>query len=500
MSNPTTHPLTSLELPNNTNVSWWRDKGLRKLLFWQGCIVVSQMTVGYDESVVGSLQAMKPWLEAMGHPSSSKIGLITAIVFVGGFVGAFLAAPLADRYGRRVAIFTGAALTLIGAVIQTAAQSSGMFIGGRFIIGLGISFTCCAGPSLLNELAHPRMRGTIASMFNVLWYAGSIIAAWTTFGTGHMTSSSWSWRIPSLIQGVPSLFVLLAIPFIPESPRWLYSNGRSAEAKEILSRYHANGTPSDPLVDFEMTELSSALTTSKLDPESWSQLLSSPANRKRFGICIAVALLTLWNGQGVISYYFSPILTSIGIRSTDAQTGINGGMQIWNLLCALAGAFLVDRLGRRTLWLASFAGMVLANVPLTAASAVYADRGSKAAAYTVVVFLFLYNAAFNLACNPLLYCYATEILPFRIRARGLALQIAVSQAALTVNQYVNPIALDNIGFYYYIFYLGMFVLGTVIIYFCFPETKGYSLEELSHLFEDSARVQILGLEGDEEEC
>lgn len=100
----------------------------------------------------------------MGHPNSSKLGLITAIVFVGGFVGAFLAAPLADRYGRRVAIFTGAALTLVGAVIQTAAQSSGMFIGGRFIIGLGISFTCCAGPSLLNELAHPRMRGTIASM------------------------------------------------------------------------------------------------------------------------------------------------------------------------------------------------------------------------------------------------------------------------------------------------------------------------------------------------
>ncbi|TVY91108.1 Lactose permease [Lachnellula willkommii] len=340
-------------------------------------------------------------------------------------------------------------------------------------------------------------------MFNVLWYAGSIIAAWTTFGTGHMTSSSWSWRIPSLIQGVPSVFVLLAIPFIPESPRWLYSNGRSAEAKEILSRYHANGSPSDPLVDFEMTELASALAASKLDPDaSWTQLLSSPANKRRFGICIAVALLTLWNGQGVISYYFSPILTSIGIRSTDAQTGINGGMQIWNLLCALAGAFLVDRLGRRTLWLASFAGMVLANVPLTVASAVYAEHGSKAAAYAVVVFLFLYDAAFNLACNPLLYCYATEILPFRIRARGLALQIAVSQAALTANQYVNPIALDNIGFYCYIFYLGMLVLGTVIIYFCFPETKGYSLEELSHLFEDPARVQIVGLERgeNEEEC
>jgi MFS family permease len=100
----------------------------------------------------------------MGHPSSSKLGLITAVVFIGGFIGAFVAAPVADQFGRRAAIFIGSCLAIIGAVIQAAAQSSGMFIGGRLIIGLGISFTCCAGPSLINELAHPRMRGTIASM------------------------------------------------------------------------------------------------------------------------------------------------------------------------------------------------------------------------------------------------------------------------------------------------------------------------------------------------
>lgn len=100
----------------------------------------------------------------MGHPSSSKLGLITSCVFIGGFVGAFLAVPVSDRFGRRAAIFLGSALTLVGAVIQTAAQNSGMFIGGRLIIGFGISFTCCGGPSLINELAHPRMRGTIASM------------------------------------------------------------------------------------------------------------------------------------------------------------------------------------------------------------------------------------------------------------------------------------------------------------------------------------------------
>lgn len=121
----------------------------------------------------------------------------------------------------------------------------------------------------------------------------------------------------------------------------------------------------------------------------------------------------------------------------------------------------------------------------------YDKHDSKAAAYTVVVFLFLYDAAFNIACNPLLYCYATEILPFRIRARGLALQIAVSQAALTVNQYVNPIALNNIGYYYYIFYLGMLILGvSSLVSFAYVYLLNPRPRPLSYTFVSLKRMAI----------
>lgn len=102
-------------------------------------------------------------ITAMGDPTASTIGLITASVFIAGFVAAPFASPLADRYGRRPALCLGSFLCVAGAAIQSGAQSKGMFIGGRVLIGLGISFTTNAGPSLLNELAHPRMRGRIAS-------------------------------------------------------------------------------------------------------------------------------------------------------------------------------------------------------------------------------------------------------------------------------------------------------------------------------------------------
>ncbi|KAJ5801382.1 uncharacterized protein N7518_003450 [Penicillium psychrosexuale] len=436
---------------------WWKDLGMRKLLAWQATILISQMTTGYDESVVGSFQSMKPWVKDMGNPDSSRIGLITTIVFVGGFVGALIASPTVDYFGRRVAMFVGASLTFSGSVIQTAAQSAaqsaGMFIGGRFLIGVGITLTCVAGPSLLFELAHPATRGTISSLFNVLWYVGSIIAAWTTFGTGYMTTS-WSWRIPSLIQGVPALLVMMSVLCgLPESPRWLCAKHRPEEAQRLLAKYHSNGNMHSALVIHEMEEIHTLLeaeaAAQKSGQSSWRILYQSPANWKRIALVATVALLTLWNGQG--------------------QT---------------AGALLADRIGRRTLWLISFIGMILVNIPLTICSAMYAQHGSKGASFAVVVFLFFYDAAFNLANNPLLYCYPTELLPFAIRAKGLSIQVAISQAALTVNQYVNPIALESIGYYYYIFYLGMLVLGTLIIFFVFPETKGKTEVELAALFED----------------
>lgn len=413
----------------------------------------------------------------MGYPSSSKVGLITAILFVGGVIGAIAAPPITDRFGRRMGLLGGCLLTLIGTLAQTCAQGSGAFIAGRLIIGIGISFTLCAGPSLLNELAHPRMRGKIAAsvsyihveflcsniesdvvQFNLLWYVGSIIAAWTTFGTGHITTS-WSWRIPSLIQGIPALSVIVALPFIPESPRWLHAHGREEEAKRTLYQYHANGATFDALVEFEIQEIAAGV---RMDAErksaTWAHLLRSKANRKSFAICIVIPLLTLWNGQGVIAYYFSPILKSIGINNTNQITGINGGLQIWNLLCSIFGVLLAERMGRRKLWLTSFFGMMLANVPFTIASAVYTKNGSDAAARAVVVFLFLYDAAFNIGCNPLPYCYTIEVLPFGIRSKGMGLTIAVSEIALAVNQYVNPVALDKIGYNYYIFYFGMLVI------------------------------------------
>ena len=93
---------------------------------------------------------------------------------------------------------------ILATALQTASQSTGMFLASRFFIGFGNSWASISAPIWLTELAFPTHRAPLTSMYNSFWYLGSIIAAWTTFGT-FVIPNTWSWRIPSLIQGVPAV-------------------------------------------------------------------------------------------------------------------------------------------------------------------------------------------------------------------------------------------------------------------------------------------------------
>lgn len=120
---------------------------------------------------------------------------------------------LADHIGRKWTILLGSSLIFLGVVLQTVAVNIGMFIGARFVIGLGIVYTQSCSPMLVTELSHPQYRARLTTIYNTLWYLGSIIASWTTYGTLKM-ESQWSWKLPSILQAFPSviqLFLLVRI-------------------------------------------------------------------------------------------------------------------------------------------------------------------------------------------------------------------------------------------------------------------------------------------------
>lgn len=190
--------------------------------------------------------------------------------------------------------------------------------------------------------------------YNCGWYFGAVIAAWATFGTRNY-AGSWAWRVPSLLQVLLPLVGIPGLIMIPESPRWLVSVDRIDEARKNLADLHTGGDIRSPLIEFEMAEIQQTIQAEKEAEQysAWTDLWATPGNRHRLFICISLGTFAQWSGNGVVSYYLSIILNSVGITSVDDQTLISACLQIWNLIWAVTAAMLVDRLGRRVLFMTS---------------------------------------------------------------------------------------------------------------------------------------------------
>jgi len=235
-----------------------------------------------------------------------------------------------------------------------------MFIAARGILGFGLAFNITAAPLMILELAFPTQTAPLVSVYNALWSLGAIAAAWSTYGTFRLTSD-WGWRIPSLIQALSSVVQLASCFFIEESPRWLVSKGHEEKARHIITKYHANGDNEDYIALIEMEEIKEALRLEReaLATTSYLSFFKTKGNRLRFFIILAVGFFSQWSGNGLISYYLTLILNSIGYTAESTQTLINGLLTIWNLVTTLFFAFLVNRFGRRQMFLASTIGMLL---------------------------------------------------------------------------------------------------------------------------------------------
>ncbi|TDZ37475.1 Lactose permease [Colletotrichum spinosum] len=483
-----------LQPPEGSPLPWHKQPELRKLYFMMVFLFLGSTTLGYDGSLLNGLQTMQSWQSYFDHPTGSRLGIFGAMPGFGGLFVLLFAPYIADGLGRKVGTAVGCVLVILGALLQAFPAAGpgrdAMYLIGRFIMGAGSNISNATCPLLITEVAHPRHRGKVTTLYNTLWYLGSIIAAWTCFGTLTRQSGDIQWRLPTGLQCMMPGVQLLAVWFLPESPRWLISKGKAEQARRVLVKYHGNGDEQDEFAHWEFTEISSTL---KLEKEAaarsgWLELVRTPGNRKRCALIIATAIFSQCSGNGLVSYYLAVILSTIGIKDSITQSYINGGLTIWSWLVSLTAAFFVDRIGRRVLFLFAGVGMLLSFSIWTACSAVYAQTESASAGIAVVAMIFVFYGVAGAAWPGLTVSYTVEILPYNIRAKGLTLCFCFTALSGVFNQWVNPLGIEQLEWKFYFVYIAILVVEVLVIYFFFVETRGPTLEEISMLFDgkDSA--------------
>jgi sugar porter (SP) family MFS transporter len=463
------------------------------LMLFPTCMGI-ELTSGFDSQMINALQIVPSWNKYFDNPEGSLKGIIAAAYSLGAILSLPFIPIINDKFGRRWSIFGGSLVMVLGALIQGFSQHVGMYIVARMILGFGIPTCIVSGSSLIGELAYPKERPIMTSLFNVAYFVGQIVAAAICFGTNGI-ESDWAWRIPSLLQICPSLLQIIFVFFLPESPRWLITKDRAQEAQDILAKYHGEG---DRGLEFVQAEFVQMQTTIQLELESskrsWGDLFKTAGMRRRLLITCMLGLFTQWSGNTLISYYLGDLLKLIGYTDTTYIQKINVSIACWSLFCAFTVSMLVTRIRRRVMYLACTISLLCCYIAWTvsmeraqtAADAFKAKKGelNQAANIAVLFFIYAYSPCYNMGYNALTYTYMVEVWPYAERSRGISVFQLFGRLAGFFTTFVNPIGLKGVGWKYLISYCCWLAYEVVFVFFFFPETFGRTLEELAFMFED----------------
>ncbi|KAH8814901.1 general substrate transporter [Xylogone sp. PMI_703] len=447
---------------------------------------------GYDNGVMGSVLG-SPSFEQQFHLSSTISGTVTAMFELGCVIGAWSVSLFGEPWGRRPVIHMGSFCICIGAAIQTSSYSTAQLIVGRIVEGIGMGFITSTVPVWQAETSPPSIRGAMICSSLSFVLLGQVnqylfpiknfhlIAYWSEYGTSRY-NSSFSWRFPFALQALLAIIVSCLLFFMPESPRWLFSHDQDEKAIQVLRCLR--GSSDEQTADTEAEEIRAAIVFENSVQRGWFDLFREDNVRSRWRVILAIGIQSMqpFSGSAVISYYQTVIFQdSIGMGRNQAQL-MSGYLSIWFLAASFLTWFLIERVGRRPLFLIFCICMAVAMSIIAA----MVEVNSHASGIIAATAIFLYEGFFTWGWMGNLWCYTAEILPLDCRSKGMGFAVGFQWVWNFVMIFVTPIGLTNIGWRMYIVFTIFNLAFFPVIYIFFPETAGMSLELLDAVFIDKS--------------
>ena len=440
---------------------------------------------GYDSGVINGTQK---GLEAAFDLGRLGIGINVGAILLGSAIGAFGAGRLSDLIGRRATMMVSAMLFILSAVLAAVAGSSGLFIIARIIGGLGVGAASVTSPVYISEVTPAYIRGRLSSIQQVMIIAGLTGAFVANFVlaryAGGSTEPLWgeyaAWRWMFGLQVIPAAIYLVALCFIPESPRYLVVKGHDERAQAVLTRLFGAEEATR-----KVAEIRASLAADHHRPKL-ADLMDKGTGRIRpiLWAGIGLAVFQQLVGINVVFYYGATLWEAVGFTEDYAlQTNIlSGVLSIGACLLAIA---LIDRIGRKPLLLIGSAGMAvtLAVVAWAFSTAVPDGAGGLTlpghSGVIALVAANLYVIFFNISWGPVMWVMLGEMFPNQIR--GSALAVAgfaqwTANAAISVS--FPTLAVTPGLATTYVFYAVAAAVSFFFVRAMVQETRGRELEDM----------------------
>lgn len=444
---------------------------------------IGGLLFGYDSGAVNGTQ---DGLKAAFALSDAGLGFTVGSLLIGCFIGAFLAGRLADLVGRRTVMMLAAVAFLAGALVQGFAHAHWLFVLARFCGGMAVGAASVLSPAYISEVAPAGIRGRLATMQQVMIITGLTAAFVVNYvlaqSAGASTNILWAgieaWRWMYLMQAAPAAIFLVALLFIPESPRYLVSRGQHDAAAGVLRTLLGDSAA--------RVRLEAIRGSFSADHRPSLRDLVDPVRGGIRPIVWAGLLLAVFQqlvGINVIFYYGATLWQLAGFSEDDALM-INIVSGVVSILACFVTVALVDRIGRKPLLLVGSAGMAATLFGLVYAfgNGDLVDGSLRLPAHLGTVALVnanLYVIFFNISWGPVMWVMLGEMFPNRIRGSALA----VCGFAQWFSNYLVaqsfPIMAAALGLAVsYSFYAVSAVVSFFLVKAFLHETKGRELEEM----------------------
>lgn len=445
---------------------------------------------GYDTGQISGFQDMSNYLERYGQVDSHgtwmfsnvRAGLIVGLLSIGTLIGALVAAPIADRIGRKWSISIWSAILIVGVIVQITSPNRHWWqmVVGRWVTGLGVGGCSLVVPMYQGESAPRQVRGALICCYQLFITMGIFVAYLINLGTNHLDGTA-QWRITLGLTIVFALFLGGGIAFFPETPRYQYRMGQIDSARATMAKFY--GVPENHVQILEELEEIQDQIAKETEEQSWHEIFTAPAMGYRIILGMVLQALQQLTGANYYFYFGTTIFQGAGIDNSFVTQCILGAV---NFGCTFGGLYAIENFGRRK-------SLITGGILMFIFFIIFATVGHFSLDYNhpkntpnsgkgMIVVACLFIASYAITWGPMIWALIAEIYPMKYRARGMALATASNWLWNFLIGFFTPFIRSAIDFRYGYVFAGCLFLAVLVVYFCVIETKGRTLEEIDFMY------------------
>ncbi|MDH6306531.1 SP family galactose:H+ symporter-like MFS transporter [Parabacteroides sp. PF5-5] len=451
---------------------------------------------GFDTGVISGAI---PFFQQDFGIDNNMVEIVTSSGLIGAILGALFCGKVTDLLGRKIVILASAVIFAVGALWSGFAPDVYHLILSRLFLGIAIGISSFAVPLYIAEISPTQIRGRLVSMFQLMITIGILVSYFSDLLFANEQDIT-CWRPMFYIGVIPALILLIGMSFMPESPRWLMSKGKTEESRKILMRIEPQES-----VEIITEQMEEELKKDKKNTSSWKELFK-PWLRTPLIIAIGIMFFQQFVGINTVIYYSPKIFLMAGFNGAVSAIWASVGVGMVNVLATIISVYFVDRLGRRKLFFTGMTGIVLSLAALST-SFIFVNQLGETGKWLAIGLVFIYVAFYAISIGPLGWLIISEVFPQYVRGIGSSLgSLSVwffnTIVSFTFFKIVKVLAIPGTeltvagettgnpagAFFFY----GLIALvGLVWGYYFVPETKGVSLEKIEKHWKNGGKPKEL---------